>query len=513
MKRHWVLLVAVLAGCSACGSRLSRAELERSNGVLQLPAPDQGGSAALVAATTAPGSAAVALPRESGASPHARAAGATGVSPPGAPHPSIPGPSAARSPGGRATGAGPAPAAGSEGGPGPQAHGSGETPIGGADAVPALAQPGQPIVLGSVGTESGLLGGALAPALAAARAWVGDVNARGGIGGRPVRVIFGDDGGNPNQALSLVRRMVEQDKVEAFYAFRMPTTMEAVVAYLDKAKVPVIGTCVCDTSFGRSEMVFNPGGVSGLTGLVWEHILPVSSQTDKRKAALFSCREASVCTALADGVAELAPKAGLTIAYRGQMSIAQPDFTAEMISARNAGADIVIAVSENATLIRMARSAHRQDYRPLFVGTHSSHQDSFIASGGEDVEGAVVAASVPEYGTSPKLADYRAAMGRFAPGAPRGSLGAQAWVAGKMIEHLVGLIGDRPVEPASFVDALYSLRGETLGGLLPPTTYVPGQGHDLTAQCVVGLVIQGGRYVAPRGDDYVCAPGWRPVQR
>jgi branched-chain amino acid transport system substrate-binding protein len=368
-------------------------------------------------------------------------------------------------------------------------------------------------VLGSVGVESGLLGGALAPAVAAARAWAAAVNARGGIGGRPVRVIFGDDGGNPNQALALVRRMVEQDKVVAFYAFRMPTTMEAVVAYLDGAQVPVIGTCVCDTAFGRSEMVFNPGGVSGLTGLVWEHILPVTSQTDRRRAALLTCREAAVCTALGDGVAQLAPKAGLTIVYRGQMSIAQPDFTAEMIAARNAGADTVIAVSENATLIRMARSAHRQNYRPLFVGTHSSHQDSFLTSGGEDVEGAVVAASVPDYGTSPKLADYRTAMQRFAPGAPRGSLGAQAWVAGKMIEHLVALVGERPVHAKTIVDALYSLRNETLDGLLPPTTYVPDEGHDLTAQCVVGLIIEHGRYVAPRGDDYVCAPGWQPVTR
>ena len=97
--------------------------------------------------------------------------------------------------------------------------------IGEAAAAPAHAGPKPEIVLGSVGTESGPVGQQLLPLLQGARAWVADVNARGGLNGHPVRLVTGDDGGDPNRAQALARRMIDQDKVTAFYMERLPTTM------------------------------------------------------------------------------------------------------------------------------------------------------------------------------------------------------------------------------------------------------------------------------------------------
>src|SRR5439155_1322800 len=78
--------------------------------------------------------------------------------------------------------------------------------------------------LGSVGAESGVIGAAMAPIAEGARAWVADVNARGGVDGHPVRLFQVDDGGDPGRSLAIVKRLVEQDHVQALYATHMPTT-------------------------------------------------------------------------------------------------------------------------------------------------------------------------------------------------------------------------------------------------------------------------------------------------
>ena len=120
-------------------------------------------------------------------------------------------------------------------------------------------------------------------------------------------------------------------------------------------------------------MIFHvgPGAPAGAS---WAHILPVTSLSDKRKVAHLFCREVADCPLLADGVKKAAKPAGYEVVYEGQISLAQPDMTAEMISARNAGADVVVTIADNATTIRVARSAHRQGYAPLISTQQAANE-------------------------------------------------------------------------------------------------------------------------------------------
>jgi branched-chain amino acid transport system substrate-binding protein len=372
----------------------------------------------------------------------------------------------------------------------------------------ATAAAGGEIRLGSVGQASGLIGAAMAPIAAGARIWAADVNARGGIGGRPVRLIQVDDGGDPSRALSIVRRLVEQEHVQAFYSNFMVLTEQAIVGYLEQRQVPAIGGCSCTSAVDPSPMLF-PIGPGAPLGEAWAHVLPFLSLTDKRKASVFYCREAENCTVLAKTIKGFADKAGFKVVHDAQISIAQPDFTAEILAARNAGADVVVIIADNATAVRAARSAHRQDYHPT-ISIQQAGFDDGLLTGGEDVEGVVTAGIVPDHNTSPKLADFRAAMARYLPDARKATLGAGAWTAGKLVELLGRSMPPAPAS-ADFLTALHGLRGETLGGLQPPLTYEAGKGHAQTNLCVIPVVVRSGKFVAPGGDEFSCAPGWKPV--
>src|SRR5437870_2859381 len=395
----------------------------------------------------------------------------------------------------------------SAGGKAPAGSSSGAAP--GPAPVPTPdGAPKAEIRLGSVGAESGVIGAAMAPIAEGARAWVADVNARGGVDGHPVRLFQVDDGGDPGRSLAIVKRLVEQDHVQALYATHMPTTEEAIANYVTEKQVPVIGGCSCSSVTDSSPMIF-PVGPGAPTGEMWAHLLPLTAQSDHRKLSILYCREAANCQGLADLMQRNAERAGVHIVHTAQVSLAQPDFTAEVLAARNAGADAVVGIFDNATLIRVARSAHRQGYNPVFSIQQAGYDDAML-TGGSDVERFVTAGIVPDHNNSPKLADYRAALARYVPGGRRATISASQWVAGKLIERIGPALGEQPTS-ASFVEALYGLKGETLGGLLPPTTYQRGTGHGATNQCIVPVQIKGGKFVAPGGDEFTCAPGWKPV--
>jgi branched-chain amino acid transport system substrate-binding protein len=344
----------------------------------------------------------------------------------------------------------------------------------------------------------------------ATRAWVADVNARGGLAGHPVELVATDDRGDPNQALSLVRQLVEEDAVVALYASLQVTTVQAILPYLEQKGVPIIGTCGCSGVAARSPMVFDVGA-SSVDGLVWEH-LAAMSLTDKKKVAILYCREASGCKLIRDGVASYADRLGFRVVYEAQVSIAQPDYTAEVLQARQEGAEVIVTGVDNASVTRIARSAHRQSYYPVIVDQHGYSEDKLLRDGGEDIEGILAATGVAEWSTAPVMADYREAMRRYAPGGVRGGPGANAWVAGIMLERLGRTFPSQPTT-ADVLEALYGLRSETLDGRIPPTAYRPGVGHGNTAVCAVPITVQHGQFVAPAGPQhFVCAPGWQPVQ-
>ncbi len=288
------------------------------------------GSASAAPGTTAPKTAAPGGPKKAGAAAASPAAGGSPTSPAG---------------GG---GAAPTPAPG----PTPAKPGAPSTPVPGAKAE---------IVLGSIGTQSGLMGELMLPVFQGARVWAADVNARGGVNGHPVKLLMADDGGDPARALSLARRMVEQDKAVAMFMTHGPATAQAIAPYLEQHRIPVIGSCSCELPSSKSPMWFTVGP-STISGLAWAQTLPLLAFSDERNVSIMYCREAPGCRAARDVVHQAAAKIKLNIVHDAEVSLAAPDYTAEVLAARIAGAKAILSFVDNFSVVRLARSAHRQNW-------------------------------------------------------------------------------------------------------------------------------------------------------
>jgi ABC-type branched-subunit amino acid transport system substrate-binding protein len=71
-------------------------------------------------------------------------------------------------------------------------------------------------------------------------AYIGYVNAQGGVNGRKIKTQYYDDGYKPQNAVGNTKRLVEQDKVFAILASQGTGPVMATVKYLTQNKVPLL---------------------------------------------------------------------------------------------------------------------------------------------------------------------------------------------------------------------------------------------------------------------------------
>src|SRR5207245_1410101 len=156
---------------------------------------------------------------------------------------------------------------------------------------------GQPVVIGIVGTQSGIVGASIADGVKAVQAWVAATNATGGLHGHQVRVVVADDQADPARQRALVQQLVEQNHVIAFVYNDAPLTGQASVDYLTQKRVPVLGSELAGQWFYQSPMFF-PEAVSGLvlTDVSVRGVAQVVVPHGQVKTALLTCQEAQYCT-------------------------------------------------------------------------------------------------------------------------------------------------------------------------------------------------------------------------
>ena len=74
------------------------------------------------------------------------------------------------------------------------------------------------------------------------RLWERDVNRRGGVLGRPVKIIVYDDGSNPQRAMELYRRLILKEKVDLLFAPYSSEITEAVLPLAEEYGYPLLAS-------------------------------------------------------------------------------------------------------------------------------------------------------------------------------------------------------------------------------------------------------------------------------
>jgi branched-chain amino acid transport system substrate-binding protein len=369
----------------------------------------------------------------------------------------------------------------------------------------AKTPPGSPIVIGSICSCSGPQASSVGQVSKTLEGWAAWKNANGGIGGHPVKMVVLDDGGNATTSAKDAKQLVEQEKVVAIVG-EMSIVDTAWTKYVEAKGVPVIGAAVYNTSFLTSPAFFPTGAqVPTLAyGLVNQ-----AKQAGKSKIGVLPCAEAPACAQFSPLIAGIGGKVvgGVSVAYEAKVTVTQPSYTANCLSARSKGVDGMVVVENAATVMRVADQCAQQGYKPQQMNLSATVGRVWAKNA--NMDGAVAIEPNPPLADEsiPATKQFHAALDTYAKGVSSSDEYNEddlwAWAAAEAFS----LAGKRAhltpkSTPADVKRGLYTFRNETLGGLTPPLTYKPGPPG--LVGCYFVTQVKGGAFTAPNGAKPTC---------
>src|SRR5438094_4742336 len=210
----------------------------------------------------------------------------------------------------------------------------------------AWAQSGEPITIG----YSMALTGGLAPngksALLAQKIWEEDVNAKGGLLGRPVKLIYYDDKSSPAEVPSIYTKLLDVDKVNLIigpYATAQIAPAMPIVIQRKKTFVALLGLAV-NTEFNYPNyFVMIPSGPDAKPAFTNGFFDIALAQDPKPQTVAIVAADQEFSRNAADGARENAQKAKLKVVYDKTYPPSTTDFRpiVRAIQATNVGIVVV----------------------------------------------------------------------------------------------------------------------------------------------------------------------------
>jgi branched-chain amino acid transport system substrate-binding protein len=336
-------------------------------------------------------------------------------------------------------------------------------------------------------------------------AWAKSVNAQGGINGHKVDLIEVNDSASPASSVPEVQKLVTQDHVIAIG--QISDADSSWSAYIEKQHIPVIGLGSEATEDYTNPDFFAPGqtessgAASTVQSMKLEHVT---------KLALLYCAEAPVCSESVPSEKTALKAAGMDATYVTAISSVLPSYAAQCLAAQQSGAQ-AIAVGDGASVIEtIAKDCHSQGYDPVWIQGDGSLAGAFTTSIGLSENTISAQPDIPWTAKTAGVKQMDAAFDKYEPSLRSNpdfnELTLQAWVSGLMFQAAAkaGNLGvNGPPTVKELYKGLYSLKGDTLGGMAPPLTFKPNQPNPIN--CWYWMKVSHGKFTTPYGVKATCS--------
>jgi branched-chain amino acid transport system substrate-binding protein len=193
-----------------------------------------------------------------------------------------------------------------------------------------------------------------------------DLNARGGLLGRPVQLLVYDDQSTPATGVRLYEKLITEDKVDAVMGPYSSAISEAVATVTEKySKVNVSPLAATTSIFKKGRkymfMVISPAEVY-LEGLV-----DIAAKRGLKTIAIIN-EDTLFPKTSAQGTAELAKKAGLQVVFTEAYPKGNQDFSALLTKLRALNPDVLAAATYFDDAVAIARQMKELNVNPKMFG-------------------------------------------------------------------------------------------------------------------------------------------------
>ncbi len=215
-------------------------------------------------------------------------------------------------------------------------------------AMPATAQDKTPIKIGFGMAQTGPLGPNGKSALLAMEIWAEEINAKGGLLGRPVKLVYYDDQTNPSSVPGIYTKLLDVDKVDLIvggYGTNMLAPAMPVVMQKKKLFLGLYGLGVNHEFKYDRYFAMIPTGPTPTTSFTQGFFDTAMAQNPKPTTVAIVAADAEFSKNASDGARENAKKAGLKIVYDKSYPPSTTDFSPIVRAIQATNPDLVVICS------------------------------------------------------------------------------------------------------------------------------------------------------------------------
>src|SRR6266566_2751835 len=244
----------------------------------------------------------------------------------------------------------------------------------GAFALALGALPGQAAEPLRIGFGMALTG-PLAPngksALLAMKIWEEDINAKGGLLGRPVQLVYYDDKSSPSEVPAIYTKLLDVDHVDLIvggYATNMLAPAMPVVMQKNRLFIGMLGLSVNKEFDYPKYFVMIPSGPDPKPAFTKSFFDVAMAQNPKPKTVAIVGADAEFSRNASDGAHENAKAAGLKIVYDRNYPPAQTDFGPIVRAMQATNPDLAVICSYPLDSVGMVRAVNEIGFKPKMIG-------------------------------------------------------------------------------------------------------------------------------------------------
>jgi branched-chain amino acid transport system substrate-binding protein len=237
--------------------------------------------------------------------------------------------------------------------------------------VSAAAQTGEPIKIGYGMALTGGLGANGRSALLAQKIWEEDTNIKGGLLGRPVKLIYHDDQTNPATVPGIYTKLLDVDKVDLIiggYGTNLLAPAMPIALQRKKVFIGLFGLAVNSEFNYPNYFAMIPSGPAPKTALTKGFFDTAMAQNPKPRTVAIVAADAEFSATASDGARENAKAAGLTVVYDRRYPSATTDLVPVVRAIAETNPDLVIVCSYPPDSIGMVRAVNEVGFKPKMIG-------------------------------------------------------------------------------------------------------------------------------------------------
>jgi ABC-type branched-subunit amino acid transport system substrate-binding protein len=347
-------------------------------------------------------------------------------------------------------------------------------------SVPALAEEGitgDTIMFGQAAVLEGpaaALGLGMQKGLNAA---FDEINAKGGVHGRKLKLTSVNDGYEPDRAIAATRKLIEVDKVFALIGAVGTPTSAAAQPIATAAKVPFMGAFT-GAGFLRNpklENVINVRASYDAETEAW--VKHLTEDLKISRIAIFYQDDAFGRAGLS-GFKKAMDKRKMEMAAEATYERNTVAVKSGLLTLKRAEPEAVVIVGAYKPVAEFIKLARKVSFNPVFVNISFVGANALAAELGPDGKGVIVSQVVPFPGDAslPVVADYQAAIKKADPQAEPEFVSLEGYLVGRLAIAALDKAG-KNVTRESFVKVIKETGKFDIGGLI--MTYGPEDNEGL----------------------------------